>query len=357
VTLSGRAVLYTQAGGPEVLNLVSREIREPGPGEVLVQIHRSGVNPTDWKSIQGGNELSARSVPQIPGQDGSGIVAAVGGGVDASLIGARVWVWEAAHERAEGTSQELALIPAEQAVRLPDLASFDVGASLGIPFMTAHRCLTVSEDGPTELQPGALAGRSVLVAGGAGAVGNASIQLARWAGATVITTVSDAHKAKLAAAAGADHVINYKTQHVIDEVRRIRPAGVDSVVEVSAGLNASINAAVLARHGTVAVYALEGAADLSVPIFPLLVSNGRWQFVFIYTAPRHRKAQAVKDISAAVAAGAVRVGSEAGLPLHHFPLERAHDAQLAVRRSTVGKVIIDVQNPAPADMDLRSSIT
>jgi NADPH:quinone reductase len=349
VTLFGRAALYRQAGGPEVLSVVSREIREPGPGEVLVQIHRSGVNPTDWKSIQGGNELSRRSVPQVPGHDGAGIVTAVGDGVDASLIGARVWVWEAAHERAEGTAQELALIPAEHVVRLPDLASFDLGASLGIPFMTAHRCLTVSEDGPAELLPGVLAGRAVLVAGGAGAVGNATIQLARWAGATVITTISGAHKAELAAAAGADHVINYKTQDVVDEVRRIRPAGVDSIVEVSAGLNAAINAAVLARHGTVAVYALEGATDLSVPIFPLLVSNGRWQFVFIFTAPLHRKAQAVKDIGAAVASSAVRAGPAAGLPLHHFPLERAKDAQIAVKRSTVGRVIIDVQNPAPAE--------
>jgi NADPH:quinone reductase len=355
MTLSGRAVLYREAGGPEVLNIVSREIREPGPGEVLVQIHRSGVNPTDWKSIQGGNDLSRRSVPQVPGHDGSGIVAAVGNGVDASLIGTRVWVWEAAHERAEGTSQELALIPAEQVVRLPDLASFDLGATLGIPFMTAHRCLTVSEDGPTDLLPDALAGRTVLVAGGAGAVGNATIQLARWAGATVITTVSDAHKANLAASAGADHVINYKTQEVIDEVRRIKPAGVDTIVEVSAGLNANINSAVLARHGTVAVYALEGATDLSVPIFPLLVSNGRWQFVFIFTAPVHRKAQAVRDINAAVASRAVRVGSEAGLPVHHFPLERAKDAQIAVKRSTVGRVLIDVQNPAPVSAPRLSS--
>jgi NADPH2:quinone reductase len=292
-----------------------------------VRIHRAGVNPTDWKSIQGGNELSASSTPQVPGQDGSGVVQSVGADVDPSLVGSRVWVWEAAHERAEGTTQDFVLVPSGQVVRLPDNASFDLGASLGIPFMTAHRCLTVGEDGPASLSP----------------VGNAAIQLARWAGASVITTVSDRRKAELAVAAGADHVINYREQNVVDEVRRISPRGVDCVVEVAGGFNAMTNASVLARHGTVAVYAFEGSPTLSVPIFALMVPNGRWQFVFIYTAPPRRKAQAVTDITTAVAAGAARVGSHAGLALHHFPLERARDAHTAVQGSAVGKVLIDVQ--------------
>jgi NADPH:quinone reductase len=351
VTTFQRGVEYTQAGGPDVLNVVKRPRREPDIGEILVRIHRAGVNPTDWKSIEGGNDLSASSVAQVPGQDGSGVVEAVGGDIDPSLVGSRVWVWEAAHERVDGTSQELAPIPAGQVVPLPDNASFDLGACLGIPFMTAHRCLTVNEDGPTSLAAGALAGRAVLVAGGAGAVGNAAIQLARWAGATVITTVSDSHKAKLAIAAGADHVINYKDSDVVSQVRRISPRGVDSIVEVAGGLNAAINADVLARHGTVAVYSFEGASTLSVPIFALMIPNGRWQFVFIYTVPLRRKHQAIEDITAAVAAGAVRVGPEAGLPLHHFPLERARAAHVAVQRSTIGKVLIDVREPAGGGHD------
>ena len=146
----------------------------------------------------------------MPGQDGAGVVDGVGPGVEAALHGLRVWVWEAAYQRPHGTGQEYALVPARRAVLLPDSASDDLGASLGIPFLTAHRCLTVTEGGPDRLGPGALAGRTVLVAGGAGAVGNAAIQLARWADATVVTTVSSPRKALLAAAAGADHVLNYR---------------------------------------------------------------------------------------------------------------------------------------------------
>ncbi|HZD98199.1 MAG TPA: alcohol dehydrogenase catalytic domain-containing protein, partial [Micromonosporaceae bacterium] len=169
---NARAVVYTQTGGPEVLQGVQRPIREPGPGEVRVRMHRSGVNPTDWKARQGGDTRRPVDPAQVPGQDGAGIVDAVGSGVEAALHGLRVWVWEAAHQRPDGTAQDYAIVPARHVATLPDLASYDLGASLGIPFITAHRCLTVTEDGPTRLGPGTLAGRVVLVAGGAGAVGN-----------------------------------------------------------------------------------------------------------------------------------------------------------------------------------------
>jgi NADPH:quinone reductase len=340
---TSRAIVYTRSGGPEVLTMVDRPARNPGPAEVAIRVHRSGVNPTDWKSRQGGGP-SAVSGARVPGQDGAGVVVAAGAGVDRSLLGRRVWIWEAAHERADGTAQEWAVVPARQVVPLPDDASFDLGASLGIPYMTAHRCLTVHEEGPLRLGPGALAGRFVLVAGGAGAVGNAAIQLARWSDATVITTVSGEAKAHLAAAAGADHVINYKRQDVVAEVRRINPKGIDSIVEVSPASNAQIDAAVLAQHGSVAIYAAEGGAVLSAPVFPLMVTNGRWQFVFIYTAPSASKSQAVHDIAAAVDTGSVNIGSDAGLPLHHFPLDRTHDAHIAVEHSAVGKVLIDVRD-------------
>src|SRR3954447_5243233 len=236
-----RAVVYSRNGGPEVLEVVERPVPEPGPGEVRVRITRSGVNPTDWKSRQrdSGGPVDP---PQVPGQDGAGVVDAVGPGVEAALHGLRVWVWEAAYQRPNGTAQDWALVPARQAVLLPDTASFDLGASLGIPFMTAHRCLTVTEDGPERLGPGALAGRTVLVAGGAGAVGNAAVQLARWSDATVITTVSSPRKALLAAAAGADHVVDYRDEDVVREVRKIAPDGVDTVVEVAPAANAGLDA-------------------------------------------------------------------------------------------------------------------
>ncbi|MDT4892538.1 MAG: NADPH:quinone reductase, partial [Pseudonocardiales bacterium] len=202
-----RAIVYGRTGGPEVLHEIDKPLADPGPGEVRVRIVRSGVNPTDWKSRLGSSPGTAVSPPQVPNQDGSGVVDAVGGGVEEALLGLRVWIVEAAYQRSEGTAQEYALVPARRVLTLPDSASFDLGGSLGVPFLTAHRCLTVAEGGPVRLGPGALQGRTILVSGGAGAVGNAAIQLARWSDALVITTVSSPAKAQLAAAAGADHVI------------------------------------------------------------------------------------------------------------------------------------------------------
>ena len=280
-----RAVVYSRTGGPDVLRLVDKPDRDPGPGEVRIRFHRAGVNPTDWKARAGGGASADVDPAQVPGQDGAGVVEAVGEGVENALAGLRVWVWDAAYQRTEGTSQETAVVPARQVVTLPDAASFDVGASLGIPFLTAHRALTVTEDGPRRLGPGTLTGRTVLVAGGAGAVGNAAIQLARWSDAKIIATVSNARKAQLAAAAGADHVINYRAEDVVDEVRKIVPHGVNTIVEVAPSANAEIDAQVVARNGSVACYADDGAT-LSVPIRPLMVVNARWQFVLTYTSPR-----------------------------------------------------------------------
>jgi NADPH2:quinone reductase len=333
-----RAVVYSETGGPEVLRLVERPVPEPGPGEARVAVAVSGVNPTDWKARRSGPLPSPEVVPN---QDGAGTIEAVGDGVDASLVGERVWVWEAAWRRADGTAQECVVLPERQAVRLADGVSFDVGASLGIPALTAHRCLTVSEPGPGRLSPEALAGQTVLVAGGAGAVGHAAIQLARWAGARVIATASSDEKAKLARAAGADGVVSYRSAGAADEIRRLAPDGMDVIVEVAPAVNSGLDLAVLAPNGTVAVYAMEGgrALDLSPE---LMFRNVRYQFVLVYTVPAAAKAQAVADVAAAAAVGALPVGESAGLPLHRFPLERAADAQAAVEGGAVGKVLIDL---------------
>jgi NADPH2:quinone reductase len=335
-------VTYRETGGPEVLTLTDRPMRDPGPGEVRVRIHRSGVNPTDWKNRRGTQPGTPVDPPQVPDQDGSGVVDAVGAGVETALVGLRVWVWEAAHGRPEGTAQDYALVPRRQVVTLPDSASFDLGAGLGVPYLTAHRCLTVNEGGPARLGPGALEGRVVLVAGGAGAVGHAAIQLARWSDATVITTVSSTAKAQLAAAAGADHVLNYKEDDVAEQVRRVSPDGVDTIVEVAAAHNAALDAQILAPDGVVAVYAGAPGDELRLPVRPMMQVNARWQFVLLYTVPAAAKADAVEDVAAAVQDGAAGVGEHVGLPLHHFPLERAAEAHAAVESGAVGKVLIDV---------------
>jgi NADPH:quinone reductase len=334
-----RAITYTRNGGPEVLELTDRPVPEPGPGEVRVRLAFSGVNPTDWK-----RRRTAEPGPDghVPHQDGSGTVEAVGQGVDPVLVGERVWIWEAAWQRAWGTAAEYTVVPARHVVLLGADPSFEVGAALGIPFLTAHRCLTVAESLPDRLGPGALTGHAVLVQGGAGAVGNAAVQLARWADATVIATVSSPHKAQLAAAAGADHVVNYRDQDVVAEVRRIAPKGVDAVVEVSAAVNAGIDAQVVALHGAVAMYADDGGAEVTVPVRLQMTANARWQFVLVYTEPARAKVLGIEDVNAAVQDGAVRVGDQAGLPLHVFPLAQTAEAHRAVEDGVVGKVLVDV---------------
>jgi NADPH2:quinone reductase len=337
-----RAVVYTKPGDPDVLRLVERPVPEPGPGEVRVRVAVSGVNPTDWKSRRAGVGGGLPFPEIVPNQDGAGTIDAVGDGVAESRVGERVWVWEATYRRAGGTAQEAVVVPARQAVALPDGASFDVGASLGIPALTAQICLTAADDGPRTLGPGALEGRTVLVAGGAGAVGHAAIQLARWAGARVLATVSGEEKARLARAAGADHVLGYRESGAAQAIRALAPEGVDVVVEVSPAVNAALDAAVLAPGGTVAAYATDGGAEVGLEVRPLMFLNARYRFVLVYTVPGDAKDRAVADVSAAVADGALPVGEDAGLPLHRFPLERAADAHAAVEAGAVGKVLIDV---------------
>jgi NADPH2:quinone reductase len=336
-----RAIVYRRNGGPEVLEVVERPDPAPAAGEVLVRVARSGVNPTDWKTRSGATAALAFD-EQVPNQDGAGTIVAVGDGVDASRVGERVWLWEAAWQRPIGTAAELTPVPADHAVALPDGADFDLGASIGVPALTAHRALTVAEDAPGQLAAGALDGWRVLVAGGAGAVGHAAIELARWAGATVVTTVSSDEKAALAKAAGATHVVNYRSGDAADQIRAAAAAGpVDVVVEVAPASNAELDRAVLAPGATVAMYAND-AAELCLPIRASMTANARYQFVLLYGVPAAAKARAVAGVSAALADGALRTGEQAGLPLHHFPLERTADAHAAVEGGVTGKVLVDV---------------
>jgi NADPH:quinone reductase-like Zn-dependent oxidoreductase len=208
--------------------------------------------------------------------------------------------------------------------------------------MTAHRALTLLDGGPARLAPGALAGRTVLVAGGAGAVGNAAIQLARWAGATVLTTVSSPAKARLAQAAGAHHVVDYRAQDAAAVIRDLAPEGVDLVVEVAPTANVELDLAVLASGGTVAFYADGSGPELTLPVRASMFRNLRWLGVLIYTIPDAAKLAAVAAISDAVAAGALRGGEDAGLPWHRHPLERTAEAHDAVQGGAVGKVLIEL---------------
>ncbi|MGM7677685.1 NADPH:quinone reductase [Microbacterium sp. A94] len=336
-----RAIVYTGKGGSDALTLVERDEEQPGTGEVRIRVHVSGVNPTDWKArASSGTPMPFEQI--VPNQDGAGIVDAVGDGVGDLQVGDRVWVYLAAHERPTGTAQDVTVVPASRAVRLPDGVGFDVAASLGVPAMTAHRALTVHEHGPSRLSPGALADRTVLVQGGAGAVGHASIQLAVWAGAKVLTTVSSDQKEELARAAGAHHVFRYPDDRLAERILEVAPSGVDHIVEVSPAMNAAVDVAVLANHGSIAFYANDKGETITVPIVASFAKNARWQGLLLYTIGEDALASAVEDITAALEANALPVGAEAGLPLTWFSLEETAAAHDAVQQGTIGKVLIRV---------------
>lgn len=337
-----RAVVYSELGDSSVLELVERDLPAPHWGEVRVRLAVAGVNPTDWKFRAGTTASSMPFDEVVPGQDGAGIVDEVGNGVTGLSAGDRVWVFLAQHGRPVGTAAEYTVVPAERVARLPGTASYDLGASLGVPAMTAHRTLTVHEDGPTRLGPGALDDRTVLVTGGAGAVGNAAIQLAAWSGATVLTTVSSDEKAALARAAGAHHVLNYREGDPAAAAREVAPDGVDVVVDVAIIQNADLVARVLKTRGAVSIYANTGGTEVTLPVRPFMGLNARLQFVMLYTVGEEALRDGAEDVTAAVADGALRVGEEHGLPLVRFPLAEAAAAHDAVENGTVGKVLIDV---------------
>lgn len=336
-----RAITYTASGPSSVLQLVECAVPEPGPGEVRVRVEVSGVNPTDWKRRAA--VTASADIPEaiVPNQDGAGVVDAVGAGVTHVAPGDRVWLYLAQHESPNGTAQEVTVVAAHKAVPLPDGVSFDVGASLGVPAVTAHRALTVHEHGPTRLVPGALDGRTVLVTGGAGAVGHAAIQLARWAGATVITTVSSSEKAALALAAGAHHAFDYTSGDPAAGIRAVAADGVDIVVDVDIMRNADVVGRVLAPNGSVAIYANSGDS-VTVPMRHFMGLNARLQFVLLYTVGDAALAAAADDVTAAAAAGALEVGAEHGLPVTRYPLAETAAAHDAVEGGFVGKVLIDV---------------
>jgi NADPH2:quinone reductase len=318
-----RAAVYDHLGpAAEVLKVIEIDRPDPGPGQVRVRIEASGVNPTDWKSRAGSTPRPVSGF-QIPHHDGAGVIDAVGEGVAPDREGQRVWVWLAAAGQPWGTAAEWCVVPADQAVPLPDGVSAELGASLGVPAMTAHRCLFA--DGP-------LAGRSVLVAGGAGAVGHFAIELARHAGARVGATVSGPAKAELARRAGADPVVNYRDPDPAGQLRSLAP--LDRVVELALGANLELDLALSGPATTIVDYAAE-PADPVLPVRACMTANVTLRFVLVYGVPRPALRQAAGDITAALTAGALTQ-----LPVTRFTLDQVAAAQDAVQAGTVGKVLV-----------------
>jgi NADPH2:quinone reductase len=322
-----KAVWYEQNGGAEILQYGDMPDPEPGPSEVRVRVATSGVNPSDWKRRQG---LTAQiGFPRvIPNQDGAGVIDAVGDGVDSSRIGERVWLFEAQFGRAFGTGAEYTVQPAGHAVRLPDNTDFATAAGLGVPAMTAHRC--VFSDGP-------VTGKTVLVTGGGGAVGHYAVQLAKLGGAAIISTVSSDEKAQIAREAGADHTVNYREEDTAERILELTGGdGVDLVVEVDMAANFPVSQQVLKRSGVLAVYSAGSPQDPAVPL-NFKSTNITVRMVLVYDMPEFAKAAAVADITSWLEQG--KLTSFAG---PHFSLEQLKDAHLAVEHGAIGKVVVDV---------------
>lgn len=326
-----RVICYERTGpADEVLQLLDLPTPEPGPGEVRVRLAWSGVNPSDVKARAG---LRRRDLPFpriIPHSDGSGVIDAVGAGVDAARIGEPVWVWNAAWQRPFGTAADYVTLPAEQAVQLPAGVDPAVGACLGIPALTAYHAVHVD---------GGIAGQTVLIAGGAGSVGQYALQMARCAGAArIITTVSSPEKAKLAEHLGADVTIDYKSESVVERIMELTAdRGVDRIIEVEFAGNVDTDLASIRAGGKIVIYGSDDA-EIAVPFFPAILKNVNMQFFIVYNLDPADRQRALSGVTRLLETGALEHTIAARLPL-----ERAAEAHRLVEQGkTIGNVLIEL---------------
>jgi NADPH2:quinone reductase len=320
-----RAAFY-EAIGPahDVICVGEVQTSNPGPGEVRVRLRTSGVNPSDVKS-RGLRKLAFPRV--IPHSDGAGEIEAVGAGVPQSRVGERVWIWNGQWQRPFGTAAEFIALPAAQAVRLPDNVSFEAGACLGIPAITAYHAVELADAG---------SGMCLLVSGGAGSVSQYAIQFAKARGATVITTISSQDKEAAAREAGADHCIDYKREDVGERVSEITgKRGADAIIEMDLSANAKLIPAVLRPKSRVIVYGT--GAEATIPAFFCLANSVQLLFFLVYQLEAQQRERAIAGITRALEQGKLvnRVGPT-------FSLAEAAAAHEAVERGTIGNVVVRV---------------
>jgi NADPH2:quinone reductase len=324
-----RAAYYERTGAArEVLQVAEMPAPEAGPGEVRVRLAASGVNPSDVKSRAGLRTKELQFARVIPHSDGAGVIDQTGSGVPGTRIGERVWIWNAAWKRAFGTAAQYVVLPAAQAVPLPPQVGFDVGACLGIPALTALHAVTMD---------GGVAGKSVLVTGGAGAVGQYAVQMARLYGARqILATVSSPEKAEIARQAGADIVIDYRREDVAARALQATDGeGVDRVVEVDFAANVNSSLAAVRQEGDIVVYG-SGQAEIAVPFFPAIVKNVRVRFFIVYNLNAGDRAAAVGQLTAWLREDRLRHCIASRLPL--ASIAQAHE--LVESGRIVGNVVL-----------------
>lgn len=326
-----KAAWYEKIGdAKDVLNIGEVDTPKPGAGEVLVKVRASGVNPSDVKQRSGWGGLKMRYSRVIPHNDGAGVIEAVGDRVSTDRIGDRVWIYEATLAQGLGTAAEYVVVPSNNAVLLPDNTEFTEGACLGVPAMTAHHCV---------FKDGAVSGKTVLVTGAAGAVGNYAIQLAKWGAATVITTVSSEEKAEIARAAGADYIVNYKTEDVAAKVKEITGSGVDRVVEVDFGGNLETNLKILKNNSAIATYASDSQTQPQVPVYSLMYKNLAVHYVLVYAMSKEAHQAASRDITTCLLAGALRhvIAKRFGLS----EIAQAHEMMESAK--AIGNLVVEIR--------------
>ena len=324
------AAYYEKKGSArEVLVVADVPDPEPGPGEARVRIAVSAVNPTDTKARNGFKGNMAMPFPRvIPHQDGAGTIDRVGPGVSRERIGERVWLYEAQWQRAHGTAAQYATVPQEQAVPLPDGVSFEEGACLGIPAITAHACL---------FSDGDIADKTVLVAGGTGAVGFYALQLAHLAGARVLVTVASPAQELAVRAAGVEDVLDRRVSGLNQRILRLTGGrGVDRIVEVAFGANLPLDAEVLAPGGVIAAFASDADLEPLLPFRKLLLKNATVRFVLVYLVSAEAHRLAVADLTAHLRQRRLRHSIALRFPLSE--IAAAHEAMEAGHLN--GKVIV-----------------
>ncbi len=325
-----KAAFYTEQGpAGQVLRVGEQPAPEPGQGEVRVRLRASGVNPSDWKVRRGGFGRSLGFPLIIPHSDGAGDIDAVGEGVPKSRIGERVWIWNGQWKRAFGTAAEYIAVPSEQAVKLPDNAGYEEGATFGIPALTALHAIRLAEAGP---------GRSLLIHGGAGAVAFYAIQFAKRRGARVLTTISGEAKAKAALRAGADCAINYRGQDIGEKVREVTGGrGVDAVVDMDFAGNAKLLPKVLRPKGTVVIYGTS-AAEAAIPALWLMQNSATLRLFLVYELSHEDRMAAIAELEAALSENRLRYNIGLRLPLAR--IAAAHEA--LENFSVIGNVVLDI---------------
>ncbi|WP_158849765.1 NADPH:quinone reductase [Saccharothrix deserti] len=316
-----------QGPADDVLEVGELPDPAPGPGEVRVRVTVSGVNPGDTKKRRGWLGSSMPFPRVVPHSDGAGVVDAVGEGVDHVRVGERVWVYGAQSYRPSGTAAQYTVVPAHQAVALPDHVGDELGASLGIPGITAHRA--VFGDGPVD-------GRIVLVHGVLGGVGSVAAQLAAWGGATVIATVLRSADLARVDPSAVSHAVALDQPDPAGAIREHAPRGVDRVVEVAMSENADLDAAVVANDAVIAAYATR-ADRPELPFWPLLFANVTLRLLGSDDFSPEAKQQAARDLTAAAGAGALSIAVGSRYPLAE--IAPAHDGVDAGSR---GRVLLTI---------------